>query len=85
LIAICAVVVLLAVAGLVWTFATGLEFNIDGLLMLAVCLMMGGVFSLMLLLLVKEAGWLPPVPFPRKKAATFSPASTANPGAGKGK
>ncbi len=69
LVAVCAVVVLLAVAGLVAGFATRLEFNIDGLLLIAVCLMMGGIFSLMLFLIAKEYGWLDHVPFLRKKRA----------------
>ncbi len=86
LVAICAVIVVLALAGLVGAFATRLEFNIDGLLLLVVCLMMGGIFTLMLLLLAKEAGWLAWLPFPRKKAAAGAPAATpANPGAGQGK
>jgi hypothetical protein len=86
LVAVCAVIVLLALAGLVLAFATQLEFSIDGLLLLAVCLMMGGIFSLMLLLLAKEAGWLAWLPFPRKKpAAQAAAANPARPGAGQGK
>ena len=77
LVLICVVVLLLAVAGLVWTFLTGLEFDIDGLLLLLVCLLMGGLFSLMLLMIAKEAGWLARLPIPRRKAAVQ--AVTGNP------
>ena len=87
--AICAVVVLLSVAGLAWGFLTGLGLSLDGLLLLLVCLMMGGIFSLMLLMIAKEAGWLARLPLPRRKrAAAEAPApagNPANPPAGQGK
>ncbi|HEX2711594.1 MAG TPA: hypothetical protein VHM88_05135, partial [Candidatus Acidoferrales bacterium] len=67
--AICAVIVVLALVGLTWDFRTGLEFNIDGLLLLLVCLMMGGLFSLMLLLIAKDAGWLAWLPLSQRKRA----------------
>ncbi len=60
--ALCAVIVLLSLLGLVWAFAAGLLYPhilLDGLLLVMICLMMAGIFSLMLLLLAKEAGWLP--------------------------
>ncbi len=90
LIAICAVIVALALAGLAWDFLTGLEFDIDGLLLLLICLMMGGLFSLMLLLIAKQAGWLARLPFPRKKAAAEAEAAVpatnpTKPAAGQGK
>ncbi len=77
--AVCVLLILFAAAGLVCTFATGLEFNIDGLLLLMVCLMIGGLFTLMLLLMAKEMGWLTS----RKKSAEAS-ANPAKP-AGQGK
>jgi type VI protein secretion system component VasK len=90
LIAICAAIVALALAGLAWDFLTGLEFNIDGLLLLLICLMLGGIFSLMVLLIAKQAGWLARLPFPRKKAAApaeaaASAANPTKPAAGQGK
>jgi hypothetical protein len=49
------VMILLSVLGLVWDFASGLIVSgVDGLLLLLVCLMIGGVFSLQLLLLARE-------------------------------
>ena len=44
------VMVLLSVLGLVWDFASGLILSgVDGILLLLVCLVIGGVFSLQLL------------------------------------
>jgi predicted Na+-dependent transporter len=61
LIAICASLIVLSLLGLVFDFTTLMEFHpdIDGLLMLFVCLMMGGLFSLMLFRIAKGQGWLP--------------------------
>ena len=58
LMGVCLVVILLSLGGLVGDFATRLEFDIDGLLLALICLMMGGVFTLMLGMIAKEAGWL---------------------------
>ena len=84
--AICLVIILVSVAGLFSDFATHLEFNIDGLLLILICVLMGGLFFLMLLLVAKEQGWLPH--FPSKKtvdgAAPPKPAAPA-PGSGEGK
>ncbi len=66
---ICAVVILLSLGGLVWVFASGLAFDLDGLLLILVCLTMGGIFLIMLLLMAKQAGWLGRLRFPRKTAA----------------
>jgi hypothetical protein len=62
---ICVVVILFSIAGIVANFVTRIELNIDGILLLLVCLVMGGLFSLMLFVLAREEGWLPR----RKKAA----------------
>ena len=44
------VMVLLSLLGLIWDFASGLiTSGVDGILLLLVCLMIGGVFSLQLL------------------------------------
>lgn len=76
LMVICAVIVLLSVLGLVWAVGAGLlypQIQLDGLLLIMVCLMMGGIFSLMLLRMAQEYGWLP-----RRRSAVEAPA--ANPG-----
>jgi hypothetical protein len=62
---ICVIVILFSIAGIVANFVTRIELNIDGILLLLVCLVMGGLFSLMLFVLAREEGWLPR----RKKAA----------------
>ncbi|HKW89788.1 MAG TPA: hypothetical protein VJN21_13650 [Candidatus Acidoferrales bacterium] len=50
-----AIIILLSVLGLVWDFATGLiTSGVDGLLLLLICLMLGGLFSLQLLLLLMK-------------------------------
>ncbi|HEV2298775.1 MAG TPA: hypothetical protein VGR72_09690 [Candidatus Acidoferrales bacterium] len=52
-IAFAVVIILLSVLGLVWDFASGLiTSGVDGLLLLLICLMMAGLFSLQLLLLL---------------------------------
>jgi hypothetical protein len=57
---ICGLFVALAVVGIVWDIASGLlTSGIDGIMMLAICLMMGGIFSLMILMMVHQAGLLP--------------------------
>lgn len=52
-------IVLLAVAGLASDFLTHLLDSMDGLLLFAICLMMAGVFLLMVLMYARDAGWLP--------------------------
>ena len=77
LLAVVAIFLVLAVAGLAAAFATRLITNIDGLLLIMICLMMGGLFSLMLLSILKDAGWLPSG---KKKPDA---AASAKPGEGK--
>jgi hypothetical protein len=49
------VMILLSVLGLIWDFASGLiTSGVDGILLLLVCLMIGGVFSLQLFYLAYE-------------------------------
>ena len=49
------VMVVLSVLGIVWDLASGLiTAGIDGIFLLLVCLMIGGVFSLQLLYLAYE-------------------------------
>ena len=54
----CLTVIVLSVAGLASDFMSRLLSSVDGLLLLMICLLMGGLFSVMLLVLAKEAGWL---------------------------
>ena len=50
-----AIIVILSVIGLIWDFTSGLiTSGVDGLLLLLVCLMMAGLFSLQLLLLMRQ-------------------------------
>ena len=56
LVGICAFIILLSIAGLASDFITRLlAAGIDGLLLLMVCLLMGGLFSLMLLVVAMES------------------------------
>lgn len=82
------VVVLLSLAGLVWIFSTGMiqvglrppsfQADLDGLLLLLVCLSMAGVFAGMLLWIAWDAGWLE---FLRRRrgAKAAEPAAARNP------
>lgn len=56
---ICLIVILLSFLGVIADFVTHITLNIDGLLLLATCLMMGGLFSLMLFLIARDQGWIP--------------------------
>lgn len=50
-----AIIVILSVIGLIWDFTSGLiTSGVDGLLLLLICLMMAGLFSLQLLLLARQ-------------------------------
>jgi hypothetical protein len=59
LVGICVLIVLLSAAGLASVVLTHLDLSLDGLLLIMTCLMMGGLFLLMLALIAKEQGWLP--------------------------
>jgi hypothetical protein len=56
---VCLVVIALSVVGAISAFVTDLQRDIDGLVLILVCALMGGFFSIMLLLLAKNHGWLP--------------------------
>lgn len=57
---ICTVFVLLSVVGIIWDFTSGLlTSGIDGIMLAAVCLLIVGIFSLMLLMVLHQAGLLP--------------------------
>lgn len=55
----CVVAVLLSLAGVVWVFWSGMGWTLDSLFLILVGLSMGGVFSLVLVLQLRSAGWLP--------------------------
>jgi hypothetical protein len=59
LLGICAFFILLSVAGLASDFITRLLGSIDGLLLAMVCLLIAGLFFLMLIVLASESGFLP--------------------------
>ena len=85
LVGICVLIVLLSVAGLASAFLTHLDLSLDGLLLIMTCLMMGGLFLLMLALIAKEQGWLPgghkkessEAPAPQAAAARTAPAKSS--------
>ena len=73
---ICALFAALALIGIIWEITSGLlTSGIDGIMLLAICLMMGGIFSLMILVMVYQAGVLPF--FRAKPAAQAAPKSPA--------
>lgn len=55
----CAVCVVMSLAGIAWVFLGGMGLTLDAIFMILVCLSMAGLFSLMLLLQLKAAGLLP--------------------------
>ncbi len=58
--AICIAVILLSLWGIVWDISSGLlTSGIDGIMLLLIALMMGGIFSLMFAHLLWQAGLLP--------------------------
>jgi TRAP-type C4-dicarboxylate transport system permease small subunit len=68
---ICGFFALLCVLGIIWSITSGLlASGIDGIMMLFVCLMMAGIFGLMLLLQLSRAGILPSFGHSKSKAAT---------------
>jgi len=81
LVGICVVILLLSFAGLASDFITRLIGNIDGLLLLFICLMMLGLFAGMLFAMGKEEGWLPSRH--RAEAGSASNPGPKKPGEGK--
>jgi hypothetical protein len=78
---VCALFAVLALIGIVWEITSGLlTSGIDGIMLLAICLMMGGIFSLMILVMVYQAGVLsffrakPAAPVAQKASAAPAPA-----------
>jgi len=56
---VCVTVIVLSVLGLASDVVSRLLSSVDGLLLLMICVMMVGIFTLMLFMLAKESGWLP--------------------------
>ena len=76
LIVISALFVLLSVWGVIWDFTSGLlASGIDGIMLLFVCLMMAGIFALMLLIQLQKAGILPAFGGAKAKAPAVAPAA----------
>jgi hypothetical protein len=74
--------ILLSVWGIIWDITSGLlAGGIDGIMLLFVCLMMAGIFALMLLLQMQKAGMIPAFGGAKAKAAASAapakPAATA--------
>ncbi len=72
---ICLIVIVFSVAGIVAAFVTHIELNIDGILLVAIGLVMGGLFTLMLFQIAREHGWLPT----RRKKETPAAGEKAGP------
>ena len=76
---ICGLFVALSLVGIIWDFTSGLlTSGIDGIMMLFICLMMGGIFSLMILMMVHQAGL---IPFLRPPAKGSEPSAQKVPAA----
>lgn len=74
-----ALLLLACLGAIIWAVASGMIFDIDGLLLLAIGLSLAGVFSFTLLLQARSAGWLDKLPLPgrKKAAAAAAPAPAA--------
>jgi pyruvate/2-oxoglutarate dehydrogenase complex dihydrolipoamide acyltransferase (E2) component len=73
--ALCIAVILLSLWGIIWDISSGLlTSGIDGIMLLLVALMMGGIFSLVLLHMLWQAGL---IPFLKPKPADAPPAKAA--------
>jgi bacteriorhodopsin len=74
LVVICALFVLLSIWGIIWDITSGLlTGGIDGIMLLAVCLLMAAIFAMMLVLQLQKAGILPS--FARKAKAAAAPSA----------
>jgi hypothetical protein len=83
--ALCSVAILICLWGIVWDITSGLlTSGIDGIMLLLIALMIGGIFSLMFAHMLWQAGLIPflkpaPAAAPPAKAAAApaKPAATA--------
>ena len=58
LVGVACVFIFLSAAGLAAAFFTRLIYNIDGLLLVAICLLMALVFTAMLVAFAQKQGWI---------------------------
>jgi hypothetical protein len=70
---VCLVLIGLSVVGAVSAFVTPLQGDIDGLLLILVCVLIGSLFSIMLFDLVKQEGWLARLSLSRRRSVVGSP------------
>ena len=77
--ALCALLIILSIWGIVWDISSGLlTSGIDGIMLFAICLMTGGIFSLMAVFMLWQAGLIPIFQAKeRKDAASAKPAAAA--------
>jgi predicted lipid-binding transport protein (Tim44 family) len=77
--ALCVLFIILSIWGIVWDFTSGLlTSGIDGIMLVAICLMMGGIFSLMLVVMLWQAGLIPIFkPKEAKEGASAKPVAAA--------
>jgi len=74
----CGFFILLCAAGIAWSITSGLLVSgIDGLMLVFVCLLMAGIFSLMIFLLLIQARILPQFGHSKSKAHAPAPKAAA--------
>jgi len=81
LIVACVFFILLCAVGILWSISSGLLVSgIDGIMLVFVCLLMAGIFSLMIFLLLIQARILPQFGHSKSKAvAAPAPKPAAQP------
>lgn len=73
---LCSAIILLSLWGIVWDISSGLlTSGIDGIMLFAICLMTGGIFSLMAVFMLWQAGLIPI--FQSKEGKDAAPAKPA--------
>lgn len=79
--ALCIAVIIISLWGIIWDITSGLiTSGIDGIMLLLIALMIGGIFSAMLAHMLWQAGLIPflkPAPAPASKPAAAKPAAAA--------
>ena len=83
---LCGIFIVLSLWGVVWDISSGLlASGIDGIMLLAVCAMMAGIFLLIAMAQLVQAGLIPVPAFLRPEAkpmlATKAPAAAPKPAA----
>jgi hypothetical protein len=77
---LCALFILLSFWGIVWDIRSGLlTSGIDGIMLLFICLMMGGIFSVMLVVMLWQAGLIAVFKKTEGKAETSAKPAAAKP------